>query len=58
MFLRPCPTSHNPRSGDDPPNETRFIVEEGAAGKTGVDAIIVFDGVTNAIVSGISSLSL
>ena len=57
--ISPLPlTSHIVRfSADDPPNETRFILEEGAGGNTDVEAMIVFDGVTNAIVSDESPVS-
>lgn len=35
---------------DDDPNETTFILEEDAGGKTDVDAMIVMDGVTDALI--------
>ena len=40
------------RASEDPPYITEFFLEDGAAGKTAIDAIIVVDGVTDAVVSG------
>eukprot|EP00752_Nemacystus_decipiens_P014962 g13321.t1 len=35
-------------NGDEPPNFTGIILQEGAAGKTDIDAIVVMDGISNA----------
>lgn len=39
------------RSIDDSPYTTDIYVEEGAAGKTGISAIIVMDGIADAQVT-------
>ncbi|CAM9126140.1 unnamed protein product [Scytosiphon promiscuus] len=38
------------RFSDDPPNTTDIILEEGAAGNTDIDAIIVMDGISDATI--------
>ncbi|CAM9670498.1 unnamed protein product [Ascophyllum nodosum] len=43
----------NGRASEDPPYITEFFLEDGAAGKTAIDAIIVVDGVTDAVIDEI-----
>lgn len=38
-------------SHDDQPGTTEVFLEEGAAGKTAVDAVLVMDGISDAKVS-------
>lgn len=44
-------TSTRSFSGDDAPWFTGIYLQEGAAGKTDIDAIVVMDGISNAKVS-------
>ena len=38
-------------TSEEDPNRTTIFLADGAAGNTAIDAIIVFDGVTDAVVS-------